>query len=131
MVDINDYFSRSRFDKLSHQDHAANDKLVGLHGRYVGVLTKPQAETICRHVELLDFKKAQFENLMEEFNLLLAEYDEMAESALRFLEVGNCSIETHDLLVDSKRHCWVVLKSDLENTKEEYKYEGPFKPRII
>jgi hypothetical protein len=114
MADIYDYFSRKHFNNLSHREHVSNDKIIESFGKYIGVLTKSQAQTIRNQMEILAFKRAQIGNLNEEFNSLKAACDEMTESALGFLKANNCSTKSHDLYVDSRGHCWVVSKTDMK-----------------
>jgi len=121
LSNIYDYFTKKQFDQISHQDYAENERVIEAYGKYIGVLTRQQAQALRNTMDILVAMQAQIENLMQEYKLLLTEYNKMVIDATRFLEAERKGVkyspETYDLYVDKDGHCWVVPKSSQKGYK--------------
>ncbi|MEO3946208.1 hypothetical protein [Gorillibacterium sp. CAU 1737] len=116
MTDIYDFFSRRNLRKLVQNSYEENAQLIEEKGRYIGVLTKTKTQSIRITIHMMDIKRGQIENLMNDFQQLCTEYEQMAEAAIKFLKVHKNRVEynseEYDLYVDQDGHCWVAKKED-------------------
>jgi len=116
MADIYDFISRRNINKLLQDFHEENAQIIEEKGRYIGVLTKTQTKSLRDTMHMMNIKKGQIENLLNDFQQLFAEYEQMAEAAIKNLEVHKHGVEynseEYDLYVDKDGHCWLVKKKD-------------------
>jgi hypothetical protein len=110
MADVYDFFSRRNLKKLVQDSYEENTQVIEEKGRYIGVLTKTKTKSLRDTMHMMNIKKGQIENLMNDFQQLCAEYGQMEAAAIMFLEVHKNGVEysseEYDLYVDKDGHCW-------------------------
>lgn len=115
MAELYDFFSRKHIKNLMEHNNKQNDLVIAQLGKYIGVLTKQQTNSIRSTIQLLELKKDQIEMLMSEYDALQLDYKQMVKNAMSFLEVRkngvDYSFEEWEFYVDKDGHCWVVKLS--------------------
>jgi hypothetical protein len=53
LSNIYDYFTKKQFDQISHQDYAENERVIEAYGKYIGVLTRQQAQALRNTMDIL------------------------------------------------------------------------------